>query len=115
MPDAPAGAVHIVLMKLTYQGGLEPAPGDALAQALGAIEALGGEVASADVTLGEWDYVVRVTGLDDMAMLRFAYHVAQGGFFATTTLTGAPASSLEQLEQPHPMLAKALPMRYKVP
>jgi uncharacterized protein with GYD domain len=115
MADEATSVVRIVLLKHTYQGGLEPAPGAALAQALGAITALGGEVTSADVVLGEWDYVVRCTGLDDVAMLRFAHHVAQGGLFETTTLTGLPATCLEQLEQPHAALAAMQPLRYKVP
>lgn len=107
--------VHIVLMRLTSQGGLEPVPGTVLDGAVGALEALGGRVTSVDVTLGEWDYVVRCEGLDDVALFRFAYHVAQRGQLETTTLVGRPGEFLQEIETPDARLTEIFPMRYKVP
>ena len=113
MPEYPT--VHIVLMKLTSQGGLEPMPGAVLENAVGALTALGGTVTSVDVTLGEWDYVVRCEGLDDAALLRFAYYVAQRGQLETTTLAGRPGQFLQEIETPDARLTEVFPRRYKIP
>jgi uncharacterized protein with GYD domain len=106
---------YIVLMKLTDKGALEPVPGEVLAQALGAIEALDGHIDSADVALGEWDYVVRCSGLNDEAMLQLVYYVARQGLLRTTTLVARPAAqAMSALGEPDPRLAKVESKRYHI-
>ncbi|MGE5230002.1 MAG: GYD domain-containing protein [Deltaproteobacteria bacterium] len=113
MPEVPIGTTHVVLLKVTYQGGLSPVPGSALAAAVGALEALGGTVTSRDVVFGDWDYIVRVEGLDNIAMARFAYHIAQQGLLSTTTLCVEPADvCLSTVERPDSRLADVEPGRY---
>jgi len=101
MSDGPETTqLFIVLMKLTDRGALDPSPmAEKLSQTLGALDALEAELLSVDATLGEFDYLVRCTGLDQAKMLAFTYYVAREGMFRTTTFAGSPQSDFDTLQR----------------
>jgi uncharacterized protein with GYD domain len=106
---------YILLLKLTDRGAQQPVPGAVLNEAVWAIESLGGTW-TADLTFGEWDFVVRCSGLDDDEMVRLAYYLAQQGNLRSNTLLAKPAdSTMAMLDTPDSRLQAEVTRRYTAP
>jgi uncharacterized protein with GYD domain len=92
--------LYVVLMQLTDRGAVDTAAlADNLAHAVGAFEASGAVILSVDATLGEYDFVVRCTGLNQETMLAAAYAVARQGMFRTRTLPGTQKERFDAVER----------------
>ena len=105
-------SLYIMLLRLTDRGALDPSPmAEKLAQTLGALDPFEGVLLSVDATLGEFDYIVRIAGLEPSEMLAVTYYVAREGMFRTTTLAASPQSSFDTIQQLVPP-APVTPKRY---
>lgn len=78
---------HIMMVNYTAEGmeNIEESP-DRLEDGKALVESLGGEVVDFYLTMGQYDLVVLLDGLDDEAMAKVALTLGRGGAVETETL-----------------------------
>lgn len=78
---------HVMLVNYTAEGmaDIEESP-DRLDDGKALVESMGGEVVDFYLTMGQYDLVVLVDGLDDEAMAKVALTLGRGGAVETETL-----------------------------
>ena len=93
-------ASYVILMNWTDQGvrGIKDWP-QRLAAARRQVEGLGGKLTSVYLTMGAYDLVATVDGIDDEAMARLALGLGQVGNVRTTTLRAFPEADAVRLTQ----------------
>ncbi|MEF8842855.1 MAG: GYD domain-containing protein [Haloarculaceae archaeon] len=78
---------HIMMVNYTAEGmeNIEESP-DRLEDGRALVESLGGEVVDFYLTMGRYDLVVLLDGLDDEAITKVALTLGRGGAVETETL-----------------------------
>lgn len=93
-------ATYIMLMNWTEQGiqnvGDWP---QRVASARSQIEAAGGKLAGAYVTMGVYDVVAVLSGIDDAGIAKLAMGLGKAGDVRTTTLRAFPEQEAAQIIQ----------------
>ena len=91
-------ASFILLMNWTEQGirNVEGWP-ERLAAAKQQIQAAGGQMDAAYLTMGIYDVVAILSGIDDTAMAKLAISLGRAGNVRTTTLRAYPEDEATQL------------------
>ena len=93
-------ATYVVLMNWTEQGIRDP---EGFAQRVATsrqqVEQVGGQVDAVYVTMGIYDVVAVVSGVDDTTMAKLAIGFGRAGNIRTTTLRAFPEQEAVQLMQ----------------